>query len=33
MSTKGNKNEEELKLDSRIADSYSPEIETSIWYN
>ena len=33
MSTKGNENEENLKLDSSPAESYSPEQETSIWYN
>lgn len=33
MSTKGKENEDELRLDSVTADNYSPEIETSIWYN
>jgi hypothetical protein len=26
-------NEEEMKLDPQVVDSYSPEVETSIWYN
>jgi hypothetical protein len=25
--------EEEMKLDPQVVDSYSPEVETSIWYN
>ena len=33
MSTKTKREEEELKLDSQAAESYSPEVETSIWYN
>ena len=32
MSTK-TKSEEELKLDHQTDESYSPEQETSIWYN
>jgi hypothetical protein len=26
-------NEEEMKLDPQVVDGYSPEVETSIWYN
>lgn len=33
MSTTTDRNEEEMKLDAQSADSYSPETETSIWYN
>jgi hypothetical protein len=33
MSTKMKLNEEEMKLDPQVVDSYSPEVETSIWYN
>lgn len=33
MSTTTERNEEEMKLDAQSADSYSPETETSIWYN
>ena len=32
MSTKNNK-DEEMKLDNGVVESYSPEFETSIWYN
>ena len=33
MSTNGKKNENEVKLNQASSDNYSPEIETSIWYN
>ena len=33
MSTTTDRNEEEMKLDTQSADSYSPETETYIWYN
>ena len=33
MSTKTKCNDEEMKLDSKAIESYSPEVETSIWYN
>ena len=33
MSTKTQLSKEEVKLDSKNVDSYSPEVETSIWYN
>ena len=33
MSTKSTFNEEEVKLDTQEIDNYSPEMETSIWYN
>ena len=33
MSTKMKLNEEEMKLDPQVVDSYSPEVETPIWYN
>ena len=33
MSTTSERNEEEMKLNAQSADSYSPETETSIWYN
>mgnify|MGYP006873130602 CR=1 FL=1 len=33
MSTKTKREEEEMKLDTQTVESYSPEVETSIWYN
>ena len=33
MSTKTERNEEEMKLETSAVESYSPEVETSIWYN
>ena len=33
MSTNKNYKEEEVKLEPKPAESYSPETETSIWYN
>ena len=33
MSTKSNTTQEELRLDSQVVDNYTPEVETSIWYN
>ena len=33
MSTTTERNEEEMKLNAQLVDSYSPETETSIWYN
>lgn len=33
MSTKGKENEEKMNFDRNTASSYSPEQETSIWYN
>ena len=33
MSTKTKLNKEELKLNLQPDDDYSPEVETSIWYN
>jgi hypothetical protein len=33
MPTKTQFEKEEVKLDSKKADGYSPEMETSIWYN
>lgn len=33
MSTTKERNDDELKLDAMASESYSPEMETSIWYN
>ena len=33
MSTKTKRNEEEVKLDTSVVDNYSPELDSSIWYN
>ena len=33
MSTKEQENKERMKFDSNAANSFSPEQETSIWYN
>jgi hypothetical protein len=33
MSTQSTFNDEEVKLDTQDIDNYSPEMETSIWYN
>ncbi len=33
MSTQSTFNEEEVKFDHYDIDGYSPEVETSIWYN
>ncbi len=33
MSTKKNLEEEKLRMESQANESYSPEVETSIWYN
>ena len=33
MSTTTERKEEEMKLNAQSAESYSPETETSIWYN
>jgi hypothetical protein len=33
MSTNGNRKEKELKLNGKKSEGYSPEMETSIWYN
>jgi len=33
MSTNAKHTEEEVKLDTSVAEGYSPEVETSIWYN
>ena len=33
MSTKVKNNENRMKLDKKSDDNYSPELETSIWYN
>ena len=33
MSTKNDQQEKEVQLKANQADGYSPEMETSIWYN
>ena len=33
MSTKNERTHEEMKADAKRVESYSPEQETSIWYN
>ena len=33
MSTKTNREEEKLGMEPQSNESYSPEVETSIWYN
>ena len=33
MSTKTKCSEEELELELQTVENYSPEVETSIWYN
>lgn len=33
MSTKTKLNEEEMNINLQPDDNYSPEVETSIWYN
>ena len=33
MSTKIERNDEEMKLSTSISENDSPEMETSIWYN
>ena len=33
MSTNSKRTDEEVKLERKNKENYSPEIETSIWYN